>query len=356
MGEEHNADFFDPSNADGRRSREEVAMSTLDELIHWILHESGSVGILDATNSTIDRRRRILERIRREEGLNVLFLESICTDKKLLEANMHLKLSGPDYIGKDPVQAYQDFQQRVRNYEKAYETISDYEESIRNFQYVKLINVGKKLVAYNIQGFLGSQAISFLMNMNLADRQIWITRHGEVDNPLGKLGGNAPLTEEGVEYSRALAEFIDLQRIAFRERELQAWADHTLPPTGKGDDEEEDGDGDSAEAVPRLSAELREPPQEKSFSVWTSMLNRTAGSAAFFDDKIYAVKALRLLDEIHAGDFEGLTPADIRQVYPDEFEHRRVDKLHYRYPGAGGESYLDVIHRLQPVIMEIERM
>ena len=170
----HNADFFDPSNVDGKRSREEVAMSTLDELIHWILRESGSVGILDATNSTLDRRRRILERVRGEEGLNMLFLESICTDKRLLEANMHLKLSGPDYKDTDPIQAYRDFQQRVRNYEKAYETISDYEESIKNFQYAKLVNVGKKLVAYNIQGFLASQAIYFLMNMNLADRQIWI--------------------------------------------------------------------------------------------------------------------------------------------------------------------------------------
>ena len=117
------------------------------------------------------------------------------------------------------------------------------------------------------------------------------------------------MTEEGIEYSRILAEFIDLQRIAFRERELQAWADHALPPTGKGEDDDE-GQEDNA---PMVTGDGREPPQEKSFSVWTSMLHRTAGSVQYFDDKIYAVKALRLLDEVHAGDFEGLTPEDIHR-------------------------------------------
>jgi len=41
-----------------------------------------------------------------------------------------------------------------------------------------MINVGKKLVAHNIQGFIAGQAIFFLLNFNLAERQIWITRHG----------------------------------------------------------------------------------------------------------------------------------------------------------------------------------
>ena len=30
--------------------------------------------------------------------------------------------------------------------------------------------------------------------------------------------------------------------------------------------------------------------------------------------------------------------------------------MHYRYPGAGGEGYLDIINRLRPVIHEVERM
>lgn len=38
---------------------------------------------------------------------------------------------------------------------------------------------------------------------------------------------------------------------------------------------------------------------------------------------------------------------------PDEFEARKIDKLRYRYPR--GESYEDVIRRVEPVIVELER-
>jgi 6-phosphofructo-2-kinase/fructose-2,6-biphosphatase len=37
----------------------------------------------------------------------------------------------------------------------------------------------------------------------------------------------------------------------------------------------------------------------------------------------------------------------------DEFAARKADKFRYRYPS--GESYSDVIQRLEPVIVEIER-
>jgi broad specificity phosphatase PhoE len=32
-----------------------------------------------------------------------------------------------------------------------------------------------------------------------------------------------------------------------------------------------------------------------------------------------------------------------------------ADRLRYRYPGVGGESYLDVIERIRPIIIELER-
>lgn len=36
---------------------------------------------------------------------------------------------------------------------------------------------------------------------------------------------------------------------------------------------------------------------------------------------------------------------------PQEYHNREADKLRYRYPGVGGESYLDVIERIRPVII-----
>lgn len=55
-----------------------------------------------------------------------------------------------------------------------------------------------------------------------------------------------------------------------------------------------------------------------------------------------------------------LTPAfdddlliSVQQAYPEDFANRDEDKFNYRY--RGGESYRDVVVRLEPVIMELER-
>jgi hypothetical protein len=50
----------------------------VDDLLDCILKGSGSVGIFDATNSTLARRQQVMERIRDRAGpeLNVLFVES----------------------------------------------------------------------------------------------------------------------------------------------------------------------------------------------------------------------------------------------------------------------------------------
>lgn len=79
----HAADFFNPDNVQAGKLREQVAMATLDELLQWLLAENGSVAIFDATNSTIQRRHQIFERIkeRNRPELHTLFLESQCFDE-----------------------------------------------------------------------------------------------------------------------------------------------------------------------------------------------------------------------------------------------------------------------------------
>ncbi|KAK9475816.1 6-phosphofructo-2-kinase-domain-containing protein [Lipomyces japonicus] len=340
----HPANFFEPDNPATAALRESWALQTLDELLDWVLHGNGSIGILDATNSTIKRRRTVLNRVRdRSNGeLKVLFLESLCNDKELLEQNIRLKLSGPDYRGQDAELALEDFRMRVKNYEKTYETIGDEEEKIDGFQYVKMINVGRKVVAYNTQGFLAGQAVFFLLNFNLTERQIWITRHGEsTDNIEGKLGGDASLSLKGEKYAKALTKFIEHQRTEFRRRQLENFAITPLlnsqrtssqPTTPKGE------------------------PIEPNFCVWTSMLKRSIETAKWFDEDTYDIKQMRMLNELGSGTCDGMTYEEIKEKFPEEYCARMNDKIGYRYPGMGGESYLDVINRLRPVIVEVERM
>ena len=58
---------------------------------------------------------------------------------------------------------------------------------------------------------------------------------------------------------------------------------------------------------------------------------------------------------LYIGDFHGLSTDEIRRMYPKEYQKRNRNKLAYRYPGVGGESYLDVIERVKPLIIELER-
>lgn len=62
-------------------------------LITFLL-DGGDVGLFDATNSNIERRNYIVQRCA-YAGFNVLFLESICDDKELIQKNCEMKLNSP---------------------------------------------------------------------------------------------------------------------------------------------------------------------------------------------------------------------------------------------------------------------
>lgn len=81
---DQSANFFDPKNEVASKIREQVALDTLDELLAYLLHQGGAVGILDATNSTIHRRKLLVDHIKaREPKLGILFIESVCHDQNV---------------------------------------------------------------------------------------------------------------------------------------------------------------------------------------------------------------------------------------------------------------------------------
>lgn len=55
----------------------------------------------------------------------------------------------------------------------------------------------------------------------------------------------------------------------------------------------------------------------------------------------------------HQGICEEMTYEEIASKYPTDFAARDQNKFSYRYPR--GESYEDLVARLEPVIMELER-
>ncbi len=297
LGGRQMADFFSPENVEGCRTRLALATAALDDMLTW-LASRGDVAIYDATNA--DRARRNFVHARcRERGVQVIFIESIC-DEAVVEQNIRdTKLHSPDYVGWDPERAVRDFRERIAHYKRAYESIDD-----PNKSYVKIIDVGRQFVVNRMEGYLSARLIFFLMNVHAARRPIWLTRHGESEfNVAGRVGGDAPLTARGRAYAQQLSRFI-------------AGRSHNA----------------------------------SNVTVWTSTLQRTVNTA---EPLGMPTTVWRALDEIDAGICEGLTYAEVSEKYPLEYAARAEDKFLYRYPS--GESYADLVVRLETVIVELER-
>ncbi|XP_048613808.1 6-phosphofructo-2-kinase/fructose-2,6-bisphosphatase-like isoform X2 [Brassica napus] len=295
------ADFFRGDNPEGVEARTEVAALAMEDMIGW-MQDGGQVGIFDATNSTRVRRNMLMKM--GEGKCKIIFLETLCNDERIIERNIRLKIQqSPDYAeGTDFEAGVRDFRDRLANYEKVYEPVEE-------GSYIKMIDMvsgnGGQIQVNNISGYLPGRIVFFLVNTHLTPRPILLTRHGEsMDNVRGRTGGDSVISESGKIYAKKLANFV--------EKRLK---------------------------------------NEKAASIWTSTLQRTiltAGSIVGFPKVQW-----RALDEINSGVCDGMTYEEIKKIMPEEFESRRKDKLRYRYPR--GESYLDVIQRLEPVIIELER-
>jgi len=290
--------FFDPDNPQGEEARRSAAMAALEDMVGW-LTDDGQVAIYDATNSTRARRAMVRARCERA-GFQVLFIEIRCDDPHIIEANIRsTKLSSPDYEDADPDEAVTDFRARIAHYQRVYEPLDDDEGA-----YLRVTGPGRGVTVSNVDGYLAARLVFFLMNLHLTARPIWLTRHGEsVYNAAGLLGGDPDLTPAGDRYARSLAEFLD-----------------------------------------------RRDPDRDGVVIWTSSLRRATQTAAPLGRTPWPWRAL---DEIDGGICDSMSHAQIQEHLPEEYAARKRNKFTYRYPR--GESYQDVILRLDPVIIELER-
>ena len=135
------AAWFDNSNAEAVALRDMVNRMALEDMAAFLEEHHNGVGklghkmisrnisitkqielftlysaILDSTNPTFARRKRIIERIQ-HTGAKVLFIEVSCDNEEFLtEIYQTTAATSPDYAGIDPIDAAKDYRARIANY------------------------------------------------------------------------------------------------------------------------------------------------------------------------------------------------------------------------------------------------
>ncbi|MBN3302833.1 F263 bisphosphatase, partial [Amia calva] len=294
-------DFFNPDNQDAMRIRQQCALAALRDVKIYLTEEGGQIAVFDATNTTRDRRDLILN-FGSENGFKVFFIESVCEDPNVVATNiMEVKVSCPDYKDCNRTDAVEDFMKRIECYRASYQPL-DPDRYDRELSFIKVIDVGRRFLVNRIKDHIQSKIVYYLMNIHVQPRTIYLCRHGESEHNLkGRLGGDSSLSVKGKKFGAALANYVEEQNL-------------------------------------------------KNLRVWTSQMRRTIQTAEALGLPYEQWKAL---NEIDAGVCEEMTYDEIKERYPEEFALRDQDKYYYRYPT--GESYQDLVQRLEPVIMELER-
>eukprot|EP00606_Chrysophyceae_sp_TOSAG23-5_P000812 GSChrysophyteH2.ASY1.ANO1.1618.1 assembled CDS len=300
--------FFDPNNEDSWKKREGIYDEINAEVVAFMQAHPNGVAILDSTNATFERRNKISSMIY-STGAKMMFVEVQSDDETEIKGEIEKIIrDSPDYDGVSREVAESDFKRKLAHYASIYESIDNGKHKAEAaWNYIKCDLQRGHFIIHNVRGYLQQKIAHFIMNLRTEPHTFYLSRHGQsVYNAFGRIGGDSGLSQHGMNYAHLLAEFTKNNQFA----------------------------------------------GERPARLWTSTMRRTRETAQFIEQKMRP-RAWHHLDELFAGACDGMTYEEIEEVYPEEFARRNEDKLAYRYPR--GESYLDVIARLEPMIIEMER-
>lgn len=209
---------------------------------------------------------------------------------------------------------------------------------------------------------------------------------GETKNDLkGILGGDSSLSPDGLAYARAIRDHIEKREASEDLRvdgrpappamvltgTLRRYAQMASVICGEdgGSPQVERRGTPSAEGGPTPHLGADGGDRADGSTVGSTGGGRAVGTTSLPGDSLhlpYPAAAqrrgrprislqLHRLNELCAGKLDSLSYEQMQQGHPREYEARSADKLHYRYPGVGGESYMDLILRLDSVILQLEQ-
>jgi len=358
-GKDCDSNFFDNNNVEGRAMRQKAADAAMDAMLNWLDEQDLTstadsqqrVAIFDATNSTVSRRQWVLQRctLRPGKPTGVVFVESVCTDKELLEENFNFKVKhSPDYKGISRLEAIADLKLRCDNYDREYETIDD-----DALSYIKIFNLSSKVMVNHIYGRMAKTIVPCLMSWNIANRSIYICRSGHTQpsdedksnsaDTKRKISRSNKLGKSGERFRDALCAYMGSEGIDIMMQRTKAEFHHKLNTgtsiTGLMNS--------TMSGYSKGGTELPFPCH-----VMTSTMPRAVDTATW-EMLPFAINQFSNLNPLDKGDFSGMELEDIREIDPQWYAQLEEDPFRTRFPG--GECYSDLISRLESCIIDMEQ-
>lgn len=128
--EENDANFFNPDDERAKLMRENYVNITIGNLISDLNENIINIGFLDATNSTMERRKRMIDKINDEVTNPMIILLNVSNNNPdQSNFNIACKSKNADYSMKNYHDSINDFKVRIDNYLKAYQPITTNELS-----------------------------------------------------------------------------------------------------------------------------------------------------------------------------------------------------------------------------------
>lgn len=324
-----------PGSAKAHEFRRKIVDDCIKDIVNFFKNDKGQIAIYDAVNALAEDRLE-LNKILTDNKIQVIFIEVSVTNDKIILKNMEeAARSSPDYANWPYEQAYRDYSERIRTLTPLYQQLGS-QKGENVLSYIKFVNFGERIELFNSNyGYLINKVVFFLMNSRIKLGSVFFARCYK--NTLD-VKQDPDLDEDGKKYANNIAKTLVnyLEGVGRKSTLL-------------GDKESSNAD----ENAPR-KATIQDGAEERSFVVWTSVKKRTIEAAQFFNEKGVKVRPRIQLSQKNPGIVANLTEEEIEKKYPEEYALYIKDPYHYRFSRA--ELYHDLAIKIEPLILEMERM
>eukprot|EP00659_Diplonema_papillatum_P012622 gene12622-19547_t len=283
--------YFDPEDPDTSAEREQLAEAASWDLMDFIRRHAGGVAIFDATNSTLDRRAKLVSSFTSVLPKDrIIFIESVCTDDEVIRNNIiRAKIGNEDYQGKEAEYVLRDFMDRIAMYKKRYQPLSPSADADRSW--VQLRNTinshgGGHITVNNVSGHLPTKLLYFLFNLRTVVCPVY----------------------------------------------LATISSHQAFPAA-------------------LRRWFNQPGVPETVRVWTSCEKPGRHCVKCFTGSRFNLRFYQALRSMDKGDCSGLADEQIKKQFPNMWREMRSNEYNYAWPR--GESYRSINVRLEQIILDI---